>query len=360
MNHQRIIVVYKEGIKSEMALPINILNNTKRLYNISSKIESFKNEFPDAARLFPNDEELFENSIYPEMTDDEKRLYRTYIISCNDPSECEIIYNQLINHQGVEHVQYDELNRLYLHPNDPLFSSQWNLTRVHCEEAWDKSQGENIVVAVIDSGIYSNHPDIYNNMWRDAYGNFGYNFSDGNNDTEDYDGHGTHVAGIISAEMNNAKGISGDAPRCKIMAVKIFPNPYDSACAQAIKYAVDNGARVLNNSWGPTSRRPSNPILEAAVKYAGERGVIPVFAAGNENDDVQYYSPVNQPHVISVASTDYNDKRSVFSNYGSSVGAPGENILSLGLTSSSYVTKSGTSMARPLVPGFRTRSCPES
>jgi subtilisin family serine protease len=196
-------------------------------------------------------------------------------------------------------------------------------------------------------------------MWQDADGRFGRDFSgDGSVEREDDDpmdtnGHGTHVAGTIAAIGNNGVGIIGVAPKVKIMAVKIFPHATDNVVVRALKYAVDNGARVINNSWGPRNRRQSSLTIEAAVDYVHAKGGICVFAAGNNNDDVQFYSPANRPNTIAVAATDSNDAKASFSNYGVlvDVAAPGVDILSTQKGTINYVNKSGTSMAAPHVSG---------
>jgi subtilisin family serine protease len=283
-----------------------------------------------------------------------KKLSRTYYVECYTDEEANILQNSLSTNEGVEYVKFDELNELYFHPNDPLLPSQWAIPKIACEEAWDTSQGDNIIVAVIDTGVDYNHPDLIGRMWQDSTGRYGKDISDGDDDPMDYHGHGTHVAGTIAAVMNNNIGVVGVAPMAKIMAVKIFPNAQDSICAQAIRYAVDNGAKVLNNSWGSINRRPSNPTVEDAVNYAYSKGATVIFAAGNKNDDVQYYSPANHPRVISVGATDINDNRASFSNYGNlvTIAAPGVNILSLQFGSVNYIKMSGTSMACPHVAGL--------
>lgn len=184
---------------------------------------------------------------------------------------------------------------------------------------------------------------------------------DNNNDPMDDfsaegDGHGTHVAGTIAAVGNNEIGVIGVAPKVKIMALKIFPNAFDSVAAKALRYAVDHGAKVLNNSWGPINRRPSNRTVENALDYVYEKGAIAVFAAGNSSDDTKYYSPANYEKTIAVSAVNKNDKRGSFSNYGEvvEVAAPGVNILSLKARSNDYISEgfSGTSMAAPHVSGL--------
>ncbi len=265
--------------------------------------------------------------------------------------------------------------------------------KLNCQAMWDLALGDGTIVAVIDTGVDLSHEDLTANLWlntaeipdngldddNNGYTDdiYGYDFSDQDADPSDYIGHGTHCAGIIGAVGNNTIGIIGVCPNTRVMALKAFPNAYDDVLAQAIRYAADNGADVLSNSWGPSSRKESNPIVEDAIDYACALGCVVVFSAGNEDDDVRYYSPANYHKTITVAATDHTDTKASFSNYGSAVdiSAPGMDILSLradgtdmyqgstGYTSGErfvpafnpaarYYRANGTSMACPYVAGL--------
>jgi subtilisin family serine protease len=177
-------------------------------------------------------------------------------------------------------------------------------------------------------------------MWQDVSGNFGRNFTNNSDNPMDDVGHGTHVAGTIAATGNNGIGIIGVAPKVKIMALKAFTaeGGLNEAIKDAIKYAVDNGAHVINNSWGPGGRLERNQLVESMIDYAISKGIVVVFAAGNNNDNIRHYAPANHPGVISVAATDENDAKADYSNYGDlvTVAAPGSNILSLEMQTSDY------------------------
>ncbi len=356
MNTKKIIFRVKEGVKPAEVLPGGPLGETilevGRLYDIESEVASFRSVSPMAENV-ENSETLFETQIYDTKTDTEKKIFRTYYVSGEDEA-VDSLFESLQANENVEYAQYDELNELYYTPNDPRLGDLWGITKINCPAAWDTSFGEDVIVAVIDTGVDYNHPDIKGSMWKNAAGKYGYDFSDNDDDPKDYQGHGSHCAGTIAATINNAVGVVGVAPKAKIMAVKIFPNAMDSVCASAIKYAADNGARVLSNSWGPTGPRPSNPVVEDMLDYAHGKGCIVVFAAGNSNMNVQDYSPANYPKVISVAATDSNDQRASFSNYGDkiTVAAPGVGILSLEMNTGGYNLKNGTSMACPHVAGL--------
>lgn len=324
-----------------------------------------KKEFVKAERLFSSEdkflisrkEERYSekafNRLYDTMDDEEKALYRIWYIEVNNLLDAEALLGLLNESSLVQFAEIDELNSLYFEPNDALYPKMYGLHKIQASCAWNKSEGKDVVVAVLDTGVNYNHPEIQGNMWQSPAGTYGYDFSDNDSNPFDYHGHGTHVAGTIAAIGNNNQGIIGVAPKTKIMSVKIFPNAYDSNIAKALKYAVDNGAKVLNNSWGPNGRRPSSPVIEAAVNYVYQKGGICVFAAGNRNDDVKHYSPANMPTTIAIAATDHNDKRASFSNWGAEIdfAAPGVNILSLRHNTSGYQLMSGTSMAAPHASG---------
>jgi len=239
--------------------------------------------------------------------------------------------------------------------------------------AWDRATGEDIVIAVIDTGISATHPDLQPNLWRnpgevadngiddDNNGYIddvhGYDFVFRDGDPDDRDGHGTHVAGIAAARGDEGYGIVGTAFDARIMAVKLLDpagGGYATLAAEAINYAVNNGADVINASWGGYG--PSQAVRNA-VAYARSRGVLFVAAAGNEgydnNDYPLYPASYSLDNVISVAATDRRDRLASFSNYGSNsvhLTAPGEQILST-WPGSDWLYMGGTSMASPFVAG---------
>lgn len=256
--------------------------------------------------------------------------------------------------------------------NDPLLSQQEHLEHIFAEEAYalfdSPSLGntETVLVAVIDSGVDYNHPDLKNVMWKNAQNQHGYDFV--NNDTQPLDdsGHGTHVAGLIAAETNNGIGISGVAGKnVKIMAIKSMASESGSITdvINGIYYAVDNGADIINMSLGGSGR---NASLEKALSDAVAAGVLVLVAAGNDYQQItstQFYSPAGYGSsfqgVITVGSVDaITGTRSSFSNYSTQyveLGAPGSRQGSSGLLSTwpnqQYARKQGTSMATPVAAG---------
>ncbi len=243
-----------------------------------------------------------------------------------------------------------------LQPNDPLYANQYALQHLNAPAAWQVTQGNpDIVVAVVDTGVDANHPDLKGKLVQ------GYDFVDDDTTPEDTLGHGTFVASLIAASGNDKNGIIGLAPGVKIMPLKVLGRngAGDSLkIALAIRYAADNGAKVINLSLGgPNASR----AIRQATDYAIGRGVVVVAAAGNEaqqGNPVEY--PASFPDVISVGATGPTDRIASFSNHntGVNVSAPGVNILGARseqnrmcrpYNGSAYCVSSGTSFAAPYV-----------
>ncbi|MHC4477304.1 MAG: S8 family serine peptidase, partial [Planctomycetota bacterium] len=268
------------------------------------------------------------------------------------------------NDPDVEYAELNHILALFKTPNDPEYSSQGNLHKIQAPEAWDIHTGSpEVVVAVIDWGVDYGHADLRDNMWvneAERYGSagidddgneyvddiYGYDFANNSGNPMDYDGHGTHCAGIIGAEGNNALDITGICWNVRIMALKFMGDEADAATA--VYYAAANGADLTSNSYGGPEE---SPAFEEALAYAHSQGVIMVAAAGNDDTSSPRY-PAAYPHMIAVASTDGLDRKAPGSNYGSwvDIAAPGEVILSLHAGGGTTV-QSGTSMACPHVAG---------
>ncbi len=293
---------------------------------------------------------------------------------------------------------------------DPLVSNQWGMANIDVQDAWKITKGSpNMIVAVIDTGVDYTHEDLLPNLWRNAkeipnngidddkngYVDdvIGWDFV--TNDNKPYDlaveplqlltggnpGHGTHCAGNVAARSDNGKGIAGVAPNVKIMSLRFISDKGQGTTADAIKairYAVDNGAKVMSNSWGSEGEDPadgqSNQALRDAVQYAQDQGVLFIAAAGNGHQGVGYSNdtdknpsyPATYPHenIISVAALDVNNNFGSFSNWGAKtvhIGAPGVKVYST-VVGSGYTdtvidkfglhaTWDGTSMATPHVAG---------
>ena len=274
--------------------------------------------------------------------------------------------------EAADAVQLDVM----LHPvaitNDPQVGNQWPLPKIAAPAGWLRAAGAGTVtVAVIDSGVDVAHQDLASRVWHnpgetangiDDDGNglvddvTGWDFASGNAsvyDAADGESHGTHVAGTIAARRNNGIGVAGVADNARIMPLK-FIRPAGGATSNAIaaiRYAVANGARVINASFGSTTY---SPALCDAIAEAGAKKVLVVAAAGNDgtNNDQAPFWPANCPAttLLSVAATTSVDGLASFSNRGLQVdvGAPGQSVYST-IPGNQYDYRSGTSMAAPHV-----------
>lgn len=281
---------------------------------------------------------------------------------------------------GVRYAERDGTLTVEALPvNDPEFTLQWGLSQandvdVNAPEAWAMvGGGKPTIVAVIDSGIAVGHPDLAPRLWtnpREIAGNgvdddgngyvddvHGWNFAANTSDLTDEVQHGTHVAGIIAAAANNGIGVAGVNPGAIVMPLKFIDGTGTGETADAVRaiyYAVNNGARVINASWGGGS---SSRALADAIRYAGARGVVFVCAAGNEGQNLDVYRSYPASYqlgtMLTVAAVDAAGRLASFSNRGAttvSIAAPGVDIRST-LGASGTATMSGTSMATPFVAG---------
>jgi len=231
--------------------------------------------------------------------------------------------------------------------NDPLTSQQWGWYRVKADQAYDSGyHGEGVIVASLDTGVDVDHLDLAANIID------GWNFVDNNDNITDFDGHGTMVAGIVAAIANNSIGITGVAPEVSIMPLKVVSESGVSwtDVTSAIRYAADNGAKVISMSLGGGYSKLSS-AMEAAIDYAYQRGCVLVAAAGN-NDSSELFYPAAYEQVIAVSAIDEDDQKASFSNYGNYIDfcAPGVNVLTT-WKDGTYAYGNGTSFAAPFVTG---------
>lgn len=261
--------------------------------------------------------------------------------------------------------------------NDPQFQEQWALANVSAFRAWLVTKGsEQIVIAVLDSGVEYTHVDLVDNIWTrpaniDPYQDrdlgtvddvHGYNIVINNGDPMDDNGHGTNCAGIIGAACGNNLGICGVNWKTRIVPLKFLNAGGFGTVAgaiEAINYAIDRkragvNLRVISASWGLTQH---SRALEDVIRKASEAGILFVAASGssNSNNDAipHYPAGYNTRNIISVAATDRTDALASFSNYGLNsvqIAAPGKDILTTAL-GNEYELRSGTSMAAPVVAG---------
>lgn len=262
----------------------------------------------------------------------------------------------LKNNKAVAYVEPNYAMQLAATPNDPLYPNLYHLPKMNVPTAWDRSTGStSVIVAVVDSGVDYNHEDIRDNMWHGPNGEVGYDFGDNDSDPMDSVGHGTHMAGVIGSVGNNSIGTTGINWRVRIMAVKVLgvntvTSPA-STIASGIIYAADNGAKVINMSFG-TPGVYSQTIVDA-INYAYNKGAVLVASSGNYVCPIWF--PANQPNIIAAGATDQNDQHPSFSCGGPELDltAPSVNIISIerggGYTSGQGNT--GTSYSAAMVSG---------
>lgn len=312
------------------------------------------------------------------------------------------LLDKLNNDPSVEYAEPNYLYRAigYKNPKntqDPKFGDLWGLINrgnnepagsrgnsaptgiagidINAINAWKITKGsKKVKIAVIDTGVDYNHPDLKSNMWTntaelngkpgvDDDGNgyiddiHGYDFANNDGDPMDGNGHGTHCAGTIAAEHNNNIGIAGVMADVSIVGVKFLTDEGSGSTADAIKsieYATKLNVDIMSNSWGGGGY---SQALKDVIEDAKDAGIVFTAAAGNSasNNDIEphYPSNYNVDNVISVAANNYNNNLAFFSCYGAKtvhVTAPGRNILST-TPNNTYDVYSGTSMATPHVSG---------
>jgi subtilisin family serine protease len=241
-------------------------------------------------------------------------------------------------------------------PNDPMFSDTWGLSKVQAPAAWERTTGnQSVRVAIIDTGIDYNHPDLVGNVARES----GYDFINEDSDAMDDNGHGTHCAGTVGASGNNGVGVTGMAWKVTLIPEKALAADGSGTNAQiaaAVDHAVAQGAHIISMSLGGENE---SPTLKRAMLRGSEAGVLFVVAAGNEslNNDTSpnrsYPASSEIPNMLAVAATDVDDQLASFSNFGTTkthISAPGVDIWST-IPGGGYDSYSGTSMATPLVAG---------
>jgi len=237
-----------------------------------------------------------------------------------------------------------------VYPNDPYLDRTWGLEIVGAPKAWGITCGSSsVVIAVLDSGVDLDHPDLSSKLETEM----DWDFVNGDDVADDDHGHGTHVSGIAAAATDNGVGVPSLGWDVSILPVKVLNADgvgNASALADAIRYAADHGADVVNMSLGGAA--PCPYYLQEAVDYAYGRGVLLVAAAGNNQGNTENF-PANCEHVLGVSATDSSDSVASYSNYGDhvDVAAPGTLIYST-VMGGEYGYKSGTSMATPHVAGL--------
>jgi subtilisin family serine protease len=288
-------------------------------------------------RILVVHKERKEISALSSNTDNKKEKYK--VISVPEKNVATTL-SALKKDKDVAYAEVDKIAYTQSIPNDPYFSKQaQDFAAMNITDVWENYElQEEVTVAVVDSGIDLQHPDLKSRLVE------GKNFIDEGEPPMDSTGHGTHVAGIIGAVTNNKTGISSPAKKVNVMPVKVFEGKttYMSTVIEGIRYSADHGADIINLSLGSYSNMKA---LEEAVQYAVNKGILVVSAAGNDNEHAVLY-PANYPNVLGVGSIDSSTlTKSDFSNYGEkvNVSAPGTNIFSTWING--YHSLGGTSMS---------------
>lgn len=299
------------------------------------------------------------------------KLLRTFMLEFEDYKEIKNIINDLSINPDLEFVEMVPYSQIYFKPNDSLYNllngpSNWNwhLDLINAEGAWDITQGSaDINVAVVDNAVWVDHPDLADKIvaQRDTQRDTNDANPPGTGDLDAWS-HGTHVSGLVAASTNNEIGVAGIGFNVSLIAVKAANNgnPNGVYGYPGIQWAANNGADVINMSWGGPGYSQANQNLITAIYNTG---IVLFAAAGNDNSSSAHYPSAYQ-NVISVASINYNDIKSSFSNYGFSVdisspggsSTPGPNgVLSTYYNETSmgfYDYIFGTSMASPVAAGL--------
>lgn len=292
-------------------------------------------------------------------------LTTVYEIVLQPGTQLEQLARSLSNLSEIAYAEPAYISYVDFTPDDPSLGDQWHLPIIRAFDAWDSSTGDaSVTVAILDTGTDIDHPDLQpqlqssvdpvNGIDDDQNGYIddaaGWDFIDNDNIPEaTINDHGIHVAGISSAVVNNTEGIAGVGYGCKYFAVRVGEDRAITRGYDGIVYAADRGADVINCSWGSYTY---SEFAQDVVDYATfNQGALVVGAAGNDAREAPYY-PAAYDHVLSVGSTDPDDGKSSFSNYGYwlDILAPGNGIYSTSYEGG-YVFKSGTSMAAPVLAG---------
>jgi subtilisin family serine protease len=396
-------------IKLKSAIPAELLGNGQKALILSRPVDSLLAKYSvrraePLFREFQGTSSLFESDIKALASFKKARLGSIYKFKLPSYVNLKAAISEFRKSPDVEYAEPNYIYRTSGLSDDPYLSSEgswgqsykdlWGLYQISAPDAWDLATGQGVTVAVVDTGCDATHPDLAANVWinpGEAIGNGidddangfiddfqGWNFDGNNNSIVDRYGHGTHVAGTIAAIGNNNQGIIGVAYHAKVMCVKGLSDAgtgYTSNLANAIIYATNSGARVINMSWGGSDY---SQVLEDALQFASSRNAVLVAAAGNSYGNASNFYPASSRYVITVGSSGHTDYKSDFSNSGVAVDflAPGgdsqdsssnlafDNILSI-LSSTSngimfdaqqivgqnYLRIRGTSMAAPHVSG---------
>ncbi|MBI5546792.1 MAG: peptidase S8, partial [Deltaproteobacteria bacterium] len=286
-----------------------------------------------------------------------------------DPAQREAVLARIRQDANVEAAEVLYRYHRDFVPNDPRFKEQWNLQMIRAEEAWNVAQGEGAVVAVLDTGVAYEDQDEFRQVpdLKGARFVAGYDFVNDDEHPNDDHGHGTHVSGTIAQVTHNREGVAGVAYKAALMPIKVLDangSGTSADIADAIRWAADHGAHVINMSLGGGGR---SQVMESAVAYARKKGVVVVAAAGNGSRGTVEY-PAAYPGAVAVSAVGPSGELASYSSWGKEldIAAPGgdkrlrgreedgvlQNTIARGNPGESeYAWYNGTSMATPHVAG---------
>lgn len=293
------------------------------------------------------------------FTTSDSILENYYVLKLGYGVDAKTIYPRLSSIPQIDVAAPNYILSIQDTPNDPLYPGMWNLDKIKMPQAWNLAHGNpKTIIGVVDTGADFTHPDLLPSLVR------GWNFVGNNDDPKDDNGHGTHVAGTIAAVTNNGIGIAGVTWGAKVLVVKACDASGDCDTTQVIrgiKYAVDNGAKVINISI--TGDGICQGTYDDVVEYAASKKVLVVAAAGNHDKDAALEIPGTCSKVLAVGAVGPGNARASYSNFGTKVkiAAPGGDkgssacneetcIVSTAL-GGGYEARAGTSMAAPHVSG---------
>jgi subtilisin family serine protease len=300
------------------------------------------------------------------------KLLHTFMLEFEDFDKIDQIISRLSENSELEYVERVPLDRISFVPNDTLYNMyngpsnwKWHLDRIQAEMAWDITKGSSdINIAIVDNAVWADHPDLAGKIVAERDVVYNTNNSNPPTSGDPYAwSHGTHCAGLAAASTDNTIGVASIGYNVSIIAVKAATNSNPeniSGAYSGIQWAANNGADVISMSWGGGGYSASNQNL---INTIHNMGIVLIGAAGNENVSTPHY-PSSYNNVISIASTDGNDVKSDFSNYGTTIdlcapggsnaGGPGgllSTTFSTG-TYGNYDLMQGTSMATPVASGM--------
>ncbi|AFY51019.1 subtilisin-like serine protease [Nostoc sp. PCC 7524] len=342
---ETILLDFREDIPAEVIK--QDLQAIAQKYNVTPQLDN-KFSAQDNVYIIKGDRDRLKELKKSPFAKATEIIEPNYIYKLIEPAAKPTWLGELLRPQDSEEVQPS-----LTAPNDEYYSKQWNLHKIGVESAWSQTKGSGVTVAVIDTGV-TKVRDLYETKFVK-----GYDFVNDKEEASDDNGHGTHVAGTIAQATNNKYGVAGIAYEAKLMPLKVL-SAYGGGTvadiAEAIKFAADKGADVINMSLGGGGE---SQLLKQAIDYAHSKGVVIIAAAGNENENSAAY-PARYPYVIGVSAFGPDGEKAPYSNFGAGVdiSAPGgtdagailqETINEEG--ESVFLGLQGTSMASPHVAG---------